>query len=460
MKQFIITVIVFLAGQSILEAQPYQQFLDWQIAQSKRCMNAVLKKDFQKAYDLFTPEMKKEFSRDTFAIFWNLFEKKAGKPYKVFNVRTDIDNEDSTLITIIHSIRCSNGNWDIRMSFKGSHLIDGFYVDTFKPHYDRRAYTVPDYAYTDSIKVRTLTIGKGTDWETEGILTLPLKSGKYPIIIIIHGSGPLDEDGTYVANKPYADLAWGLASKGIGVLRFTKRTRKYYSAIKDKGLEITPDLESTEDAIAAFNAVKTFREADPENIFLLGHGTGGMIMPRALQAIKNLKGMILLGAPARPLPDVLIEQLEYVLTLDTLIEKKDSGAKLEKLKKQYKTVISPKLNKDTPSEYLLLETPASYWLSLRNYDQVQTLKKYKIPTLILHGERDFQTTMKDFSLWQKGLVGKNGIQGSKAISYPLLNYLFLEGVGKASPSEYTIFDHIPEEVMNDISSWIMSIMKQ
>ena len=34
MKQFIITVIVFLAGQSILEAQPYQQFLDWQIAHS------------------------------------------------------------------------------------------------------------------------------------------------------------------------------------------------------------------------------------------------------------------------------------------------------------------------------------------------------------------------------------------------------------------------------------------
>jgi hypothetical protein len=41
-----------------------------------------------------------------------------------------------------------------------------------------------------------------------------------------------------------------------------------------------------------------------------------------------------------------------------------------------------------------------------------------------------------------------------------LNYLFLEGVGKASPSEYAIFDHIPEEVMDDISSWIKSIMKQ
>ena len=90
MKKIIIAVIVFFAGQSFLEAQPYQQLLDLQIAQSKRCMDAVLKKDFQKAYELFTPEMKKEFSRDTFAIFWNLFEKKAGKPYRIFNSRIDI----------------------------------------------------------------------------------------------------------------------------------------------------------------------------------------------------------------------------------------------------------------------------------------------------------------------------------------------------------------------------------
>lgn len=46
-----------------------------------------------------------------------------------------------------------------------------------------------------------------------------------------------------------------------------------------------------------------------------------MILPRALQQTKNVKGIILMGAPARPLPDVLLEQLEYVLSLDTLIEK-------------------------------------------------------------------------------------------------------------------------------------------
>lgn len=456
--KYLIALLFVLSCPLILHSQPYQDLLDWQIAQSKRCMDAVLKKEFSKAHEMFTPEMKREFSVDTFAIFWNLFEKKAGKSYKVFNTRIDIDPEDSNLRTVIHALRCSNGNWEIRMSFKGSFLIDGFYVDKFTPKYDKRSYTVADYVNADSIKVRDLVIGKGTPWETNGILTLPLKPGKYPIVIIIHGSGPLDEDGTYVANKPYADLAWGLASKGIGVLRFPKRTRKYYSAIKDKGLEINPDLESTEDAIAAFEAVKMFRETDSSNIFLLGHGTGGMIIPRSLNAIPGVKGIILMGTPARPLPDVLIEQLEYVLTLDTLISNSDSEKKLEALRKQYALVISPKLSKDTPSKNLLLETPASYWLALRGYNQVQTLKKAKKPVLILHGERDFQSTMKDFAIWEKAFIGTKGVQHSRAKKYPMLNYLFMEGVGKSHPSEYVIFDHIPEEVMTDISDWIQSIV--
>lgn len=460
MKKIFFYIVSLLLGFITIDAQPYQDLLDWQKAQSHKCLDAVLKKDFIKAYSLFTPEMKKEFSVDTFAIFWNLFEKKAGKPYKIFDTRIDLDPEDSNLRTVIHALRCSNGNWEIRMSFKGSHLIDGFYVDEFKPRYDKRAYTVADYVQSDSIKIRDIIIGKGTDWETNGILTLPLKQGKYPIVIIIHGSGPLDEDGTYVANKPYADLAWGLASKGIGVLRFTKRTRKYYSAIKDKGLEVTPDLESTEDAIAAYQAIASYREADTSNIFFLGHGTGGMIVPRALQQTKNVKGIILMGAPARPLPDVLIEQLEYVLSLDTLIDKNDARKKIETLRKQYQSVNASTLSKNTPAKNLLLETPASYWLSLRGYDQVQTLKKSQKPVLILQGERDFQATMKDFSIWKKALTGKSGIVHSQAKSYPLLNYLFLEGVGKSHPAEYTIFDHIPEEVMSDISRWINELTKK
>ena len=454
MKYFIFYIVLlsFFSFETLI-SQPYEKLIDMQASISKRCLNAVLNKEFAKAHSMFTPAMKAEFSADTLALFWNLFEKRSGKFYRVFDTRIDVDPEDTNLVTMIYSIRCAKGNWEIRMSFKGSSDIDGFYIADFKPRYEKKPYTVPEYTNADSVKVRDVIIGKGTDWETTGTLTLPLAIKKYPIIIIIHGSGPLDEDGTYVANKPYADLAWGLASQGIGVLRFPKRTRKFYSIIKDKKIDITPDIESVEDAIAAFNTMKTYIEADSNNIFLLGHGTGGMFLPRALAALPKAKGSILLGAPARPLEDVLYDQLEYVLTLDSIIEKNDADKKLNTLKKQYAAVKSKTLNKQTPAVNLLLETPASYWLSLRNYNQVSALKKINKPVLILHGERDFQASMKDYNLWVNALVGPKNIAGSESKSYPLLNYLFMEGVGKANPAEYAIYDHIPKEVIDDIATW-------
>lgn len=80
------------------------------------------------------------------------------------------------------------------------------------------------------------------------------------------------------------------------------------------------------------------------------------------------------------------------------------------MRKQYQSVNAKNLTKDTPAKQLLLETPASYWLALRGYDPVQTIKKSLKPVLILQGERDFQANMKDFGLWKKALTGKGGYQ--------------------------------------------------
>ena len=43
-------------------------------------------------------------------------------------------------------------------------------------------------------------------------------------VVLVHGSGPQDRDETLGPNKPFRDLAWGLASQGVAVLRYDKRT--------------------------------------------------------------------------------------------------------------------------------------------------------------------------------------------------------------------------------------------
>jgi hypothetical protein len=45
------------------------------------------------------------------------------------------------------------------------------------------------------------------------------------------GSGPIDRDQTVGGNKPFKDLATGLASRGIAVLRYDKRTMIYRAKV-------------------------------------------------------------------------------------------------------------------------------------------------------------------------------------------------------------------------------------
>lgn len=70
-----------------------------------------------------------------------------------------------------------------------------------------------------------------------GTLTLPrVKDGrKMPCVVLVHGSGPNDRDETVGPNKPFRDLAWGLARRGIAVIRYDKRTKVYGADIIPSG---------------------------------------------------------------------------------------------------------------------------------------------------------------------------------------------------------------------------------
>jgi len=59
--------------------------------------------------------------------------------------------------------------------------------------------------------------------------------------------------------------------------------------------------------------------------------------------------------------------------------------------------------------------------------------------------------MVDFAGWQKALDGRKNVTFK---SYPALNHLFVEGVGKAKPAEYIAAGHVAEGVITDIAEWI------
>jgi hypothetical protein len=69
-----------------------------------------------------------------------------------------------------------------------------------------------------------------------------------------------------------------LASKGVAVLRYEKRTKEYQKELSEdpqESAKLTVREETMEDAVAAVTLLKTIDEIDPDRIAIIGHSLGG-----------------------------------------------------------------------------------------------------------------------------------------------------------------------------------------
>jgi alpha/beta superfamily hydrolase len=130
-----------------------------------------------------------------------------------------------------------------------------------------------------------------------GTLTLPSKSGKYPVVVLISGSGPQNRDEEILDHKPFLVLADHLTRNGIGVLRYDDRgvgqsTGKF---------ETATSLDFSYDAESAVQYLKTRKDIDTTEIGLMGHSEGGLVAPMVAARSRDIAFMVLLAAPAMEL---------------------------------------------------------------------------------------------------------------------------------------------------------------
>jgi dienelactone hydrolase len=315
-------------------------------------------------------------------------------------------------------------------------------------------YRPPAYVVPAAFAEQELTVGAGGEWPLPATLTLPAGKGSFPAVVLVHGSGPNDRDETLGANKPFRDLAWGLASRGVAVLRYEKRTRRYPERIGGI-LNFTVKDETTDDALAAVRLLRQTAGVDAKRIYVLGHSLGGMLVPRIGVADAGVAGFVVMAGPARPIEDAFARQYEYAALLDGQINDAER-ARIEDAKRQAARIKQLKAGDATATTTTtagesLLYAPPSYWLDLRGYDPAQTARALKRPLLILQGERDYNVTLDDFRHWQTTLAAQKGVEFK---TYPKLDHLFYEGAGAASGADYDRPRNIPAYVIEDIAAWI------
>ncbi len=307
------------------------------------------------------------------------------------------------------------------------------------------AYEPPAYVDTNKFVERDVTVGDGSKWALPGTLTTPKGDGPFPAVVLVHGSGANDRDETIGPNKPFKDITWGLASQGIAVLRYDKRTKVYGDKIALLD-QFTVKEESIDDAAAAVELLKQTPNIDPQRVYVLGHSLGGYLAPRIAQARPDIAGLIVLAGLTRPIEDAMLEQVTYLFSLNGT----SNAEQLAELKKQVEAVKAVSAA-EAAAGTQLLNAPASYWFDLKDYHPAEMARTQTVPMLILQGERDYQVTMVDFENWRAALSARSDVQFK---SYPDLNHLFITGEGKSRPEEYQQPGHVAQAVVDDIAAWV------
>jgi hypothetical protein len=399
-------------------------------------------------------------------------------PYHVVDLAASFENQSLTIrVTLTDSLR-----------------VSGFFFRPAEPP----PYEAPAYVDTTAFREVEVTVGEAP-WELPGVLTVPVGdgsggdgsggevrgadaadeaggerrresgdasgdepgdapgAGSLPVVVLVHGSGPNDMDETIGSNRPFRDLAWGLASAGVAVLRYDKRTRAH-------GASLPPGLgleeEVIDDALSALALVADRPEIDGDRVFLLGHSLGGMLAPEiARRAAEDggapePAGVVVLAGPARPFLDVIREQLAYIASLEADPDAPNRVA-IDSILAEldaHETAAASDAPGPAAAPDSLLGVPMTYWRELQAVDPVATARALDAPMLILQGGRDYQVTGADLALWREGLGDRDDVTTRL---YPDLNHLFMPGEGMATPAEYMgETKHVAGAVIEDIAAWI------
>jgi dienelactone hydrolase len=398
--------------------------------------------EFAAAIADFDETMRKVLPAERLKAVWESVTKQFGPYQKQLGTRTETKDK---LQVVFVTCQFEKRPLDVRVVFNAENRVSGLQFLPSKPAVE---YKSPAYVQKDKFTEKDVLVGAGSGWELPGTLTMPAGTGPFPALVLLHGSGPHDRDESIGPNRPFRDLADGLASRGIAVLRYEKRTRQHSAKMAD-GV-VTVREEVLDDALAAVELLRKTPGIDPKRVYVLGHSLGGMMAPKLATLDAKLAGVIVMAGPTRPLEDLMVEQFTYIAKLggeaDAVVMER-----LAKIKEQAAKVKDPKLSVETPASGLPFGVPAAYWLSFRGYDPAAVAAGLAVPVLVLHADRDYQVPLTDYEGWQKALGGKLHATLKR---YATLNHLFMDGEGKSTPAEYEKEGHVAAAVIEDIAAWV------
>lgn len=308
-----------------------------------------------------------------------------------------------------------------------------------------------------------------------GTLTLPITTGPFPAVILIHGSSPLDRDETMLGHKPFLVLSDHFTRHGIAVLRFDKR-----GVGKSTGIYDTATIEDfCDDVDKGVEYLKSRPEIIREQIGLVGHSEGGIIAPMLAAKSDDVGFIVLMAGPGVNGVENFCEQGillnrangvdEEMIVIDTQVRKivteivkKETNRELAE--EQIKEVLAKfllGLNENqktwvkTYSEELIKRFNTPWGHFFFSYEPSTALRHITIPTLVLNGELDLVVTSKQNLPFIEEALKEAGNEEYSIIELPKLNHAF-QTCMIGSWAEYEqIEETIAPSALNIMTNWIL-----
>ncbi len=298
-----------------------------------------------------------------------------------------------------------------------------------------------------------------------GTLTLPgdVKGKKFPIVVMVTGSGPQDRDEKIFDHRPFAVIADYLAREGVASFRYDDR-----GIAKSQGsfTEATTDT-FRDDAEAALRFARSINGVDSAGI--LGHSEGGTIAFMLASEGKpdfvvSLAGMAISGK------ETILDQNNRLLQKSGLTPKHiEQSLGLisivfdEIISQTAENRISP-IDVDSIAKTIGADVPAMVIQSVKHnvakrtpyfgrmiqLDVRKGLEKIKCPVLAINGDFDTQVdASKNLSAIRKG------VPHAQIYELPGLNHLMQH----ATTGDMTEYANIRETISPDVLKLIADFVQ-
>ncbi len=314
-----------------------------------------------------------------------------------------------------------------------------------------------------------------------GTLTLPTEGKRFPLAILISGSGPQDRDSTLFDHKPFLVLADSLTRRGIAVLRYDERGVGKSAGNHTEAT--TKDFAA--DVAAAVQFARTQAEIDPQKIGLIGHSEGGMIAPMVAAMDPEIAWLVLMAGPGVNGEQILYSQGQLIVAAEggdakamatqrkvqerifAAIKQNSAGtwdeATLEKISAELEEEIlaeetelsdDDRKNLNVAIRNGLTQINSPWFRFFLTYEPATALQKVRCPVLVLNGGTDLQVDPKLNLPKIEAALTEGGNQHVTVRELPNLNHLFQTCETGAISRYAQIEETLAPVLLDTIEQWL------